>query len=193
MITAIIMASGFSKRMGNNKLFLKINEETLIEHTIKIIKKSKVDNIIIIYIDERIKDIAKNHNILSVYNNNAEKGQSESIKLGIKSSDENTEGYMFFVGDQPFLNLGVTNEIIDKFKEKKEKIVIPLYEDKKGNPIIFPKFLKKELLEIKGDIGGREVIKNNLDIVNYIKFKDKYLGIDIDTVEDYKKIIDKGE
>lgn len=193
MITAIIMASGFSKRMTCDKLFLKVNSETLIERTIKKVKGSKVDDIIIIYRDKRIKDIAKNQGIISIYNNNAEKGQSESIKLGIKEADERTKGFIFFVGDQPFLSIEVINKIIIEFKKKTEKIIIPLYNGKRGNPIIFPAYLKKELLLINGDIGGREVIKDNFDIVNYIKIHDKYLGIDIDTIEDYKKIIDKGE
>ncbi|NBI05983.1 molybdenum cofactor cytidylyltransferase [Senegalia massiliensis] len=193
MITAIIMASGFSERMGSDKLFLKVNSQTLIERTIKIVKGSKIDNIIIVYRDKRIKDIAKNQGIISIYNNNAKKGQSESIKLGIKSADERTKGFIFFVGDQPFLSIGVINKIITEFKKRREEIIIPLYNGKRGNPIIFPALLKKELLLINGDIGGREVIKNNLDIVNYIKIHDKYLGIDIDTIEDYKKIIDRGE
>ncbi|WP_130806292.1 nucleotidyltransferase family protein [Senegalia massiliensis] len=193
MITAIIMVSGFSKRMTCDKLFLKVNSETLIERTIKKVKGSEVDDIIIIYRDKRIKDIAKNQGIISIYNNNAEKGQSESIKLGIKEADERTKGFIFFVGDQPFLSIEVINKIIIEFKKKTEKIIIPLYNGKRGNPIIFPAYLKKELLLINGDIGGREVIKDNFDIVNYIKIHDKYLGIDIDTIEDYKKIIDKGE
>lgn len=193
MITAIIMASGFSERMGSDKLFLKVNSQTLIERTIKIVKGSKIDNIIIVYRDKRIKDIAKNQGIISIYNNNAKKGQSESIKLGIKSADERTKGFIFFVGDQPFLSIGVINKIITEFKKRREEIIIPLYNGKRGNPVIFPALLKKELLLINGDIGGREVIKNNLDIVNYIKIHDKYLGIDIDTIEDYKKIIDRGE
>lgn len=193
MITAIIMASGFSERMGSDKLFLKVNSQTLIERTIKIVKGSKIDNIIIVYRDKRIKDIAKNQGIISIYNNNAKKGQSESIKLGIKSADERTKGFIFFVGDQPFLSIEVINKIITEFKKRREEIIIPLYNGKRGNPIIFPALLKKDLLLINGDIGGREVIKNNLDIVNYIKIHDKYLGIDIDTIEDYKKIIDRGE
>ena len=48
LITAIVMASGFSKRMGLNKLLMKYNDKFLIEYTLeKISQCDFVEKIIV--------------------------------------------------------------------------------------------------------------------------------------------------
>ncbi|MFD2388094.1 NTP transferase domain-containing protein [Enterococcus rivorum] len=38
-VSVIIMASGYSKRMGENKLFLKYKNKTFLEHTLTLVNK----------------------------------------------------------------------------------------------------------------------------------------------------------
>lgn len=185
MITGIIMASGFSKRMGKDKLLLDINGETLIERVIKAVKESNIEEIIMTYKNYDIKAIGDKYNLNTVYNSNAEEGQSSSIKVGIKAAKPNTDGYVFFVADQPFLSSEVINKIINEFYKNTSMIVVPLYKDKKGNPVIFPFQFKKELLMLEGDIGGRKIIMNNLNRVKYIKIDNFSAGQDIDTWDEY--------
>ena len=101
MITAIVMASGFSKRMGLNKLLMKYNDKFLIEHTLEKISQCDFAEKIIVTQYEEIEKLTDNFKV--VINENAHKGQSESIKLGVKSS-EKCDGYMFFVADQPLIS-----------------------------------------------------------------------------------------
>ncbi|MBS4534568.1 molybdenum cofactor cytidylyltransferase [Clostridium sp. D2Q-14] len=191
MITGIIMASGFSKRMVKNKLLLKIDGEMLIERTVKTIKKSKVDEIIITYREDFIKLIGKKYNINTVYNDSADAGQSSSIKIGIQAASTSTEGYMFFVGDQPFLSNIIIDKLINEFNTDKSKIIIPLYGGSRGNPVIFPSSFEGELMKLEGDVGGRIIIMSNHDKVKYIDIDDSQQGEDVDTWEEYLRLIDK--
>lgn len=187
MITGIIMASGFSNRMGRDKLILEINGIPIIERVIKVVKKSTIDEIILVYREERIKEIGIKNTIKTIYNDKAELGQSESIKIGIKNSSLNSEGFMFFVGDQPFINTEIINRLIMAFKEGKYSIVVPEYNGKRGNPVIFSSKFKKELLEIKGDIGGRDIIKKRYNDVKIVSINDSIAGRDIDYWNEYIK------
>ena len=47
-MNGIILASGFSRRMGQNKLLMKINNKEIIRTVIQEIKKSNITNIILI-------------------------------------------------------------------------------------------------------------------------------------------------
>ena len=112
MITGIIMASGFSRRMINkNKLTIKINGTTVIENVIEAAKNSKLDDILLIYRTDEIRQIGMKYNLKTVFNANAILGQSESVKLGVKNS-EPYSNYMFFVADQPYLETRVINKLI---------------------------------------------------------------------------------
>ncbi len=48
MVNAIIMASGYSTRMGKNKLMLPLKEKPIIEHVIDAITKCKFNEIILV-------------------------------------------------------------------------------------------------------------------------------------------------
>lgn len=183
MITGIVMASGFSRRMGENKLLIDINGDSLIERVLEAASKSKLDRIIIIYRDTEVKKIADKLNVEAIFNKDANLGQSESMKLGIENTNEYSD-YMFLVGDQPFLTSEIIDRIIERFYQNKEGILVPHYEGKRGMPTIFPNKYRKELLDTKGDKGGRDLINNNIDHVIKFDILDSKIGMDIDTRED---------
>ena len=200
MISGIILASGNSKRMGQNKLLMKYKEKYIIEYILDEVIKSDIDEIILVTKYDKIKEIAnkcnnqtstyeiierkyyKKKNIKIVENLNSHKGQSESIKLGIENSNEIND-YMFFVSDQPLLKSEIINKIILEFKNDRNFIVTP-----RGNPVIFPNKYKNKLLSLEGDVGGREIIKR-VSNKKYVDVCEKYL-FDIDNIEDYNKLIE---
>ncbi len=187
MISGIIMASGFSSRMGQNKLLMEIGGESILERVIKACKDSLLDEIILVYRQDEIKKLGEKFGLITVYNSDAEKGQSSAVIHGVKSS-RNGNGFMFFVGDQPYLDSGVINNLIQEYKKSQNMIVAPYYNHKLGMPIIFPPIFKDALLKVEGDKGGRQIIKDYPDLVKKIFYKDELKGIDIDTFEDYTKI-----
>lgn len=186
MISAIVMASGFSIRMGKNKLLMQYNDKTIIENTLDILNKYDFKEVIVVSQYQEILKIANTYGFKAILNQNAILGQSESIKLGIMNSQE-CEGYMFFVGDQPLLNISDVKNIIKYFENNKEYIIIPTYKETKGNPVIFPSSLKDSLLMLKNDEKGKKVI-NEYDKIKYVKVNKETL-MDIDTKKDYDDLI----
>lgn len=185
MITGIVLASGFSRRMNRNKLALTIEGIPMIERVIVAGVNSNLDEMLIIYRDPSVKTIADQHKIKSVHNNNAIAGQSESIKLGIRNSDGQSEAYLFLMGDQPFITSEIINQIIQAYANNKKSIVVPLYDGKKGSPVLFPDRYKEKLLAIKGDSGGRIIIRDENNHVHYENIQDQRAGWDIDTWDEY--------
>ena len=190
MISAIVMASGFSKRMKKNKLLLEIEDKTIIEKMVEEIKKTKVDEIIVVYKDKEVFEKLDKYNIKTIYNENSFKGQSESMKLGIKNASFKSSAYMFLVADQPLLDKDTINRLIDEFNKTKKLITVPIYKDKRGIPVIFPVKYKDELLKVTGDKGGREIIKKNKENTKFVFVEEEKKGLDIDDIKDYKKIIE---
>ena len=142
LISAIIMASGFSSRMGENKLLMKYNNKFLIEYTLDVISKCSFNDKIIVTQYKRIKEIGEKLNFKVVINEHANKGQSESIKLGIENCKV-SEGYMFFVGDQPLLEGKDIEKIIEVFNEDTSYIVIPKYKEHMVIQLYILKNIKK--------------------------------------------------
>lgn len=182
MIKAVVLASGFSSRMGENKLLLPFKGKPLIYWILNSIKEINFKEVDVIYVDEKVKDIAKYFGFNAIYNLNASLGQSESVKIALKNYEG--KGIMFFTGDQPLLKSTTIKFMLEEF-EISNKIVIPLYKGQRGMPTIFPNMFFDELRSLKGDMGGRQIIKDHLEKVAFIEIDDIWEGFDVDSPQEY--------
>jgi molybdenum cofactor cytidylyltransferase len=191
MITGIILASGFSERMARDKLLLEVGGLPVIERVIRTAKSSLLDDLILIYQNERVGEIGEKYQVKAVYNDSAHEGQSAAVKLGVRESHPDTEAFMFLVGDQPFLDPATINTLIDCHASNPQAIIVPVYNGKRGNPAIFPSIFRNDLLAIEGDIGGRAVIEKRGDRVKLVALENGMAGMDFDTEEEYGRIQSK--
>lgn len=183
MIGAVIMASGFSKRFGTNKLLAKYKDKTLIEIIVDTVTSSNISQTVIIYNDIKIKQLIPNQTL--IYNSNSYKGISESIKLGCNYF-ENIDGIIFFPADQPLLTSATINKLIARFNREKSKIIIPQYNDHLGSPVIFPRKYYKDLLKLTGDVGGKTVINKYPHDNTFVNIENSCENFDIDTQKQYE-------
>lgn len=188
MINAIIMASGFSSRMGTNKLLLPYKEKALIEHILDKVKECDFFSTVLVAQNFEVIGLAKKRGLKVIYNERAKNGQSESIKSGILNSPD-AMGYAFFTADQPLIDIKTIKFLMDSFYKEKDSIIIPIFEEKRGTPVIFPKKFKEELLALEGDAGGRTIIKKYMNSVKLIEVREECILWDIDTQEDYRNLI----
>jgi molybdopterin-guanine dinucleotide biosynthesis protein A len=127
-ISAIILASGFSNRMGRNKLLLPINNLPMIEHLFKALENIGFLEVIVVTQYEKVKILSKKYGFTPIINNDATKGISESIRLGVNYADTKSN-LMFFNGDQPYLRKETIEKIINSRKE--DSIIVPTIDGRK--------------------------------------------------------------
>lgn len=183
MITGIIMASGFSRRMKRDKLTIEIDGIKIVERVIKAAINSQLDEIILVYRTEEIKIIGEKYNLRCIYNPVAHLGQSASVIIGTKNSDPKS-ALMYLVADQPYLSIKVIDRLINEYRNREGSIVVPYFNNVFGMPIIFPPKFRHDLQNVLGDKGGREIIDNNPKLVSKVFYKDEILGMDMDKPED---------
>jgi|TARA_B100000315_G_scaffold71286_1_gene64983 molybdenum cofactor cytidylyltransferase len=187
MISAILLTAGQSKRMcGENKLTKKIQGIPLIKHSVENILSSSIDELIVVvgYQKEIIeKLIDKNVKIKFVFNKNFESGMASSIKTGLNHLSDDTEAFFICLGDMPMVNKDVFNLLI-KSKNNKE-IIVPTYNGKQGNPVLFSKSMKKQIMTIEGDAGAKKILQLNKDKILYIKTNDQYIMKNYNSQNDF--------
>ncbi|MFT5874411.1 MAG: molybdenum cofactor cytidylyltransferase [Clostridium sp.] len=188
MISAIILASGYSRRMGVNKLLLKYRGKSLIQHAIETVLKCGFSEVIVVAREEQIMEIGNRSGVKVIKNENANKGISESIKLGVVNAKK-TDGYMFFTADQPFLDISTIKRLTAEFTEDSAYIVVPSHDGRRGGPVIFPYIFKEDFLLLEGDVGGKTIMNKNLERVRFVEILDNIKLFDIDTCKDYEYIL----
>jgi molybdenum cofactor cytidylyltransferase len=189
MISAILLGAGKSKRMGVDKLSLPWGKKTVLEHCFETLLRSKVEEVAVV-LDLRkkgIKDLFLRPRVKIVINPHSKKGMSTSIRRGLQVIDPYSQGILIALGDQPYLKARTINALISAFSQRKEGIILPSFQGRAGHPVIFHQKYKKELLSLKGDVGGRSIIERHPEDVRRVPVKSAGVVKDIDTWQDYKK------
>lgn len=189
-IGAVLMASGFSRRMGYNKLLLNLGEETVAEFILDQLRRQNYTAVAVVSQYPEILDMAKTRGFIAVMNPSASEGKSSSVRLGLKALEkkEGIRGYMFFTGDQILLSDSLLRQLSETFSAHPEKIVFPVYQGKFGSPAIFPADLAPELLGLKEEQGGRVVADQYRDRILAVRVKPAWQGLDFDCPEDWEKV-----
>jgi molybdenum cofactor cytidylyltransferase len=188
-VSAILLAAGESKRMGVDKLLLPWEEKTILMHCVHTLLRSKAKEVIVVLSDRTkgMESQLKGRRVKVVMNPHYRRGMSTSIQKGIRATDFNSQGILIALGDMPFLLTRTVNALIRAFAQEKGEIIVPSFQGKQGHPVIFHKRFKKELLQLKGDVGGRSIIERHPEVVRLVFIKSTGVIKDIDTWKDFKK------
>lgn len=187
-ISAIILAAGNSLRFGKKKLLQDFQGKPLVMHVIEEAMKVDFEEIIVVTQYKEIEEMLDIHKIHMVYNQDVGKGISHSIYLGINEG-KNCDGYMFIVGDQPFVTSEIMKGMIDRFNTASRQILCMSYQGITGSPTLFDICYKEELLGLQGDVGGKQVIKRHPEHIEAYEVENLLMLEDIDTLEDYERLI----
>ena len=187
MISAILLAAGQSKRMnGENKLTKKIQGVPLIKYSVKNILESSIDELIIItgYQSEVLKEVIGQHKkIKFVFNEKFKTGMASSIKIGLNNLSENTEAFFVSLGDMPLISKNIYDQLISNIKKK--EIIIPTYKKQQGNPVLFSVSMKDKIMNVKNDIGAKEILKTNKDKILNLEIDDQGILRDYNTTNNF--------
>jgi len=184
-IDGIIMASGLSARMGTNKLLLPYKGKALLQHVLDLVATLPLARRILVTTPSTASGIVLPEGMQLVINEHPERGQSSSVHLGL--SQACGDAYLFFTADQPRLDKKTVERLLQAARP--DRIVIPCYGDKPGNPVLFPAALRDELLALRGDTGGRPVIKAHADLCHHVQVDSLAVLADVDTPAQYQALL----
>jgi len=187
LISVIILAAGESRRMGEPKQLMPLGKTTILQRTVDNFLNSEVHDVIVVVgcRAEEVISLIADRSVAITVNSAYREGMSTSIVAGLSLINEKTQGIMLALADQPFIDSHTINHLIEAFGAHNENIAIPVYQGKRGHPIIFALKYKEELLRLKGDIGGREIIGQHPDDILEVPVNCEGICVDIDTVDNY--------
>ena len=187
MVSAILLAAGEAKRMGRPKLLMTFGDGTVLERTLDNLLASEVDEVIVVLgaRAEKMRKLVAGRGVKTVFNLDYHRGMSTSIIAGLKQVDSRTQWVMVALADQPMIGKETYNCLLRESLGSEKGIIVPRYKDRRGNPVIFSIKYREELLQLVGDIGGRELLKKYQDDILEVAVDSESVTIDINTLDDY--------
>ena len=160
MLAAVILSGGASQRMGSPKALLPYQGRPFLEHLLEITKHPKIGTRRVV-LGAHAEPIAKAVKLAAdeiVINEDWETGQLSSIQAAIRSLPAGTDGVILCLIDHPLISAALVNDLIEQFYQTGIKIILPVFEGKRGHPVIFSSALYDELLRAPSDKGARAVV-----------------------------------
>ncbi|MDQ6901446.1 MAG: nucleotidyltransferase family protein [Bacteroidota bacterium] len=188
----IILAAGKSSRLGTPKQIITFQGKTLLQHAVDEAVQTSIQPIVVVVgaHDDAVVKTLDESNIHIIKNLNWEDGISSSIRGGLEALLEiNTsiDGVIIMVCDQPHVTHFLLESLLKEQQKSGQPIVASSYENILGTPVLFHKSFFKQLMRLAGDSGARKLIKEHPNTITFVSFPKG--NIDIDTLEDYEKLI----
>jgi len=188
MITAILLAAGTSTRMGaNNKLLEPLHGKPLFLYALDALLASAIEHIVLVTGHEanRIEQVMGQRKVTVVHNAKYKQGMTSSIQVGIEACPANCAGYLICLGDMPHLTPQAINLLLQAYHDQGNTMAIvqPTYNNRPGNPVLFGRSYRQELLQHTEPEGCKGVVQANRPNVVRLPLQAKGVLIDVDTPE----------
>ena len=190
-ITGIILAAGRSARLGRPKQLLPLAGRPLLAHTLAHAAASTLDELILVlgHDADAIAGAVGDHGQRTVINPGYAAGQSTSLRAGLAALGPETEAVLVLLGDQPTVSPAVIDAILTAYRANPTPIVAPLYDGRRGHPLLFDRSLFPELAQVSGDEGARSIVRAHANEVSFVPISDLEPPRDVDTEADYQRLL----
>lgn len=179
MIAAVVLAAGASRRLGRPKQNVVLAGETLVERAVRVAQEAGFAPVIaVVRLEGDFGYSLQQLGALVVLNDKADEGMAASIRMGVNVARMvKATGAVVMTCDQ----VTVTAEHLRALGAEPGRVTASEYAGRKGIPAYFPAAVFGELMELKGDVGARELLRGAAAVV------DESLALDVDTEEDVAK------
>ena len=191
-ISATILAAGSSQRMGDNKLLLPFQDDTLINIVCKTIIDSYLKPVFVVtgFENKKVLESLPKSIDKIIYNEDWSRGMATSINKAISSLPNNIDGNMIVLGDMPLVTVKTINKLHQVFLNNNgNKIIYADYLGKQANPVIFPRKFFDEILHLNGDKGCKKIIYKNRKSSIGVPIDSSEVIFDCDTKDDYSDLV----
>lgn len=187
---AILLAAGESRRMGAvNKLALPINGVPLLRRTaLKILELGLTEIVVVTgHQAETARDLLRGLPVKLTHNPYYREGQMTSVHRGLEGLRPNCDGVFVCLSDLPLLEVDDLHRIRDAFGARPDKVLVPTFEGRRGNPIVMPYAQREEILAGKRNLGCRRLIEKHPALVRTFEMDNDHCVFDLDTPAAYMR------
>lgn len=191
-VTAVVLAAGASRRMGQVKQALPFGKSTVLGSVLDALQSSRVARTIVVlghHADAARKAVG-HRPVEEVVNPEPDRGMLSSVQCGVAAVHD-ADAFLIALGDQPQLGSLVVDRLIDAAEGSSRSIFVPVYGGKRGHPLLLRAKYREEILSLQLSKGLNTLLAAHPDEIEEIEMDSPDILEDLDTPEEYERAVTK--
>jgi molybdenum cofactor cytidylyltransferase len=189
-VTAVVLAAGEAKRMGQTKQLLPWGETTVLGQTLANLSASLVHDVVVVTGHERqaVARIAVGYGAAVVHNPAYASGEMlSSLQAAVRFLPARCSAVLVVLADQPMLAPETINSLLAAYWQGRGTLVAPTHDGRRGNPVLIDRAHFAELLALPPGAAPRALLKSRPESLYLTSADDPAVLRDLDRPEDYKR------
>jgi molybdenum cofactor cytidylyltransferase len=181
---AVVLAAGAGTRFGSLKQLVRVGGRPLL-HTAVTRAAEITGNALLVVLGSGAAELApllKHAPGSVVVNHEWREGIASSIRAAVARLPGTCNGVMLLLADQAAVTADDLRRLAGTWRKQPQYIAAAQYAGGSGVPAIFPRSAFRDLAELRGDVGAREVLRRNPDRVLRVPMPSA--ALDVNTPED---------
>jgi molybdenum cofactor cytidylyltransferase len=189
-ITAVVLAAGESKRMGQTKQLLPWGNTTVLGQVLQNLQASSIHDILVIsgHEAEAIEAIAQAHDLDAIRNTQYASGEMlSSLQTAVRHLPPSTDAMLVMHADQPLVTPAIIDQLLTAYRQGHGDIIAPVYAGQRGNPVLLSRCFFEELLGQPLGSAPRDLLRRHPEAIHLVEIADESVLIDLDDPETYQR------
>jgi molybdenum cofactor cytidylyltransferase len=191
-VAGIVLAAGGSHRYGRVKQLLPWKGQPLVRHAARLALEAGLSPVIVVAGESlpEIQTALEGLDVTLVHNPTWSDGQSTSVRLGLEAIQRRAGAALFLLSDQPRVPSALIKTLVEAHAHSLAPVIAPQVDGQRANPVLFDRITFPAFAELQGDRGGRQLFSRYP--VQWLPWYDASVLLDVDTPEDYRRLLDEG-
>lgn len=188
-VTAVLLAAGQGKRMGETKQLLPWGDTTVLGQTIRNLQQTAVHNLLVItgHKADKISQIAQDAGVGSLHNQNYKAGEMiSSLQTAVRQLPERITAVLVMLADQPMVEPETIDLLLAAYWQGHSDLIAPVFEGRRGNPVLIGRAYFAELLALPPGDAPRTLLRRHAKALHLVNVPTDSILRDLDSPEQYK-------
>ncbi len=188
VLAALILAAGYSSRMGHFKPLLPLGGKTAVEWIVATFRSAGIAGISAVTGHEaaQLEPILDGIGITAVRNPGYARGMYSSVQAGLASLPAEVEACFLLPVDIPLVRPATIEALAARYASNPAAVIAPSFRGRRGHPPLIARRLFAEIMAGDGEGGLRALLQRHE--ADEVAVADEGILLDMDTPEDYARL-----
>jgi molybdenum cofactor cytidylyltransferase len=186
----IILAAGYSSRMGRFKPLLPLGKTTVVEHLVATYRQSGVDVYLVVgHRQEELRAAVRVPDVRIVANPDYPLGMFTGVLAGLRSLEAGYRGVFINPVDIPLVSPATIRKLVAAAGSQPDRVLHPVFRGERGHPPLIPAAAFPAILAGGKNNNLKAILGDCREITTEVRVPDRNILFDLDTPEDYQELL----